>query len=107
MDIQASQSPTIKGGNLGALVGSVCAAIAIALGIAILFQAAIVSVDRLIGLGSTFWWLASVTNAIFTLWLFAWTFARSWHVEQRLQQGLDIDAPKLSILANLRSVMRK
>ena len=103
MDIQASRSSTVKRGNLSALISSVCAAIVIALGIGIVFQVAILSIDRLIGLGSTFLWLASVTNATFALWLFAWTFARSWHVERRLQQGLDIDAPKLSILANLRN----
>ena len=31
-----------------------------------------------------------------------WTFARSWHVERRLRAGLEVDEPKLSILANFR-----
>jgi hypothetical protein len=39
---------------------------------------------------------------LITLWLFAWTFARSVHVERRLAAGLEIDEPKLSILANFR-----
>jgi hypothetical protein len=34
--------------------------------------------------------------------VFAWTFARSLHVERRLAAGLEIDEPKLSILANFR-----
>jgi len=34
--------------------------------------------------------------------LFAWTFARSVHVERRLARGFEIDEPKLSILANLQ-----
>ncbi len=37
-----------------------------------------------------------------TLWLAVWTFARSWHVERRLKAGLEVDEPKLSILANFR-----
>jgi hypothetical protein len=36
------------------------------------------------------------------VWLAVWCFARSWHVERRLRQGLDVDEPKLAILANFR-----
>jgi hypothetical protein len=43
-----------------------------------------------------------IITGLITLWLFAWTFARSVHVERRLAAGLEIDEPKLSILANLR-----
>jgi len=43
-----------------------------------------------------------VINAALTLWLAVWTFARSWHVERRLRDGLEVDEPKLSILANFR-----
>ena len=46
--------------------------------------------------------VGSVITGLITLWLFAWTFARSVHVERRLAAGLEIDEPKLSILANLR-----
>jgi hypothetical protein len=44
----------------------------------------------------------SVVNAAITAWLALWTFARSWHVERRLKAGLEVDEPKLSILANFR-----
>ena len=93
-----------NGGNFTAVVTSFGAAIVMGLGFAIVAQAAIVSMDHLITLGSRFFLVASVLNAVFSLWLFAWTFARSWHVERRLRDGLDIDQPSLSILANLRSV---
>jgi hypothetical protein len=46
--------------------------------------------------------IGSVLNAAGTLWLAIWTFARSWHVERRLREGLEVDEPKLSILANFR-----
>ena len=51
-------------------------------------------------LGQTFVLVGSVITGLLTLWLFAWTFARSLHVERRLAAGLEIDEPKLSILAN-------
>jgi len=47
-------------------------------------------------------WVGGALTALGTLWLFAWTFARSVHVERRLRHGLEIDEPKLSIMANLR-----
>ena len=55
-----------------------------------------------LGLGSTFLWAGTALNAAATLWLALWTFARSWHVERRLKAGLEVDEPKLSILANFR-----
>jgi hypothetical protein len=103
MDTVAPQERRYTSGNLSAFVTSFCAAIVVGLGLAIVVQASIFSMDHLFRLGSTFFWVASAINAIFSLWLFTWTFARSWHVEQRLQQGLDIGVAKLSILANLRS----
>jgi hypothetical protein len=54
----------------------------VGVGLAIVLQAAILSIDHLIALGSTFLWVTSAINAIFSLWLFTWTFARSWHVER-------------------------
>ena len=107
MNTESHQGRRHTSGNLSAVVTSFCAAIVVGLGLAIVAQAAIVSIAHLIPLGSTFLWVASAINAVFSLWLFAWTFARSWHVERRLQQGLEIDEPKLSILAYLRSVTRK
>ena len=70
----------------------------VAAGFGIVFQAGIVSLV----LGSGFLWVGSAVNATLTLWLAMWTFARSWHVERRLKAGLEVDEPKLSILANFR-----
>jgi hypothetical protein len=47
-------------------------------------------------------WVGSAANVALTVWLAVWTFARSWHVERRLKAGLEVDEPKVSILANLR-----
>ena len=83
-------------------VTSFCAAICVAGGFGIVFQAFIVAGSAMFELGHSFVIAASLLNAAITLWLFLWCFARSWHVERRLKQGLEVDEPKLSILANLK-----
>jgi hypothetical protein len=81
---------------------SLCAAICVAGGFGIVFEAFVISVAGQFGLGHTFVLAASGVVALGTLWLAVWSFARSWHVERRLRQGLEVDEPKLSILANFR-----
>jgi hypothetical protein len=107
MNTESPQERRHTNGNLSALVTSFSAAIVVGLGLAIVAQAFIFSITHLLGLGTTFLWVAGIVNAIFSAWVFAWTFARSRHVERRLREGLEVDEPKLSILANLRSVPRK
>ena len=67
-----------------------------------IIEAFIVAGADLFELGQTFVLVGSVITGLITVWLFAWTFARSLHVERRLAAGLEIDEPKLSILANFR-----
>jgi hypothetical protein len=94
---------TKKGGNpLTIFIVSLCAAIVIAGGFAIVIEAFILAAANLFELGSTFVWAASGANALLALWFAVWTFVRSWHVERRLGAGLEVDQPKMSILGNLR-----
>ena len=103
MDTETPKEPSRHGGNVfTGFLTSFCAAIVVAGGFGIVFQAAILAATARLGLGETFLWLASAINAAVTLWLALWTFARSWHVERRLSAGLEVDEPKLSILANFR-----
>lgn len=98
-----STKDTKKGGNLLSIfIVSSCAAIVMAGGSAIILQALILAAANLFELGSTFVWVASGANALLALWFAVWTFVRSWHVERRLGAGLDVDEPKMSILANLK-----
>jgi hypothetical protein len=83
-------------------ITSLSAAIVVAGGFGIIIEAFIVAGADLFLLGQTFVLVGSIITGLITLWLFAWTFARSVHVERRLAKGLEIDEPKLSILANLR-----
>jgi len=102
MDTEVSQEPPQHGGNIfSVFITSFSAAIVVAGGFGIVLQAGILAVARL-GPGLAFLWVWSAINAALTLWLALWTFARSWHVERRLKAGLEVDEPKLSILANFR-----
>jgi hypothetical protein len=83
-------------------ITSLSSAIVVAGGFGIIVEAFIIAGADLFDLGHTFVLAGSVLTAIGTLWLFAWTFARSVHVERRLQAGLEIDEPQLSILANFK-----
>ncbi len=104
MDTEAPAQPYSPSAAtpLGVLTTSFCAAICVAGGFGIVFEAFVVSVAGQFALGHTFVQVASGGVALGTLWLAVWTFARSWHVERRLRQGLEVDEPKLSILANFR-----
>ena len=98
-----STEDTKKGGNqLTIFIVSLCAAIVMAGGFAIVIEAFILAAANLFELGSTFVWAASGANALLALWFAVWTFVRSWHVERRLRAGLEVDQPKMSILGNLR-----
>jgi hypothetical protein len=49
--------------------------------------------SQLIGLPNTAMYVLLAVVAIPVLWATAWTAGRAWHVERRLAQHLDIDAP--------------
>jgi hypothetical protein len=103
MNDEASEKPAPKGGNPFVIfIISLCAAIVMAGGFAIVVEAFIVAATNLFDLGRTFLWVASGANVLLALWFAIWTFFRSWHVERRLRSGLEVDEPKMSILANLR-----
>jgi hypothetical protein len=103
MDTEVSKQSPRHGANvLSVFITSLAAAIVVAGGFGIVFQAGVVAAAARLGLGTTFIWVGTVINAAITLWLALWTFARSWHVERRLKAGLEVDEPKLSILANFR-----
>jgi hypothetical protein len=105
MDTEAHPHKRRTGGNpVGMFITSFSAAICVAGGFGIIIEAFIVAGADLFQLGRTVIMVASVFVALLTLWLFVWCFARSLHVERRLGEGLDIDEPKLSILANFRSL---
>jgi hypothetical protein len=104
MDTEAPTQPFAPSAAspLAVFTTSLCAAICVAGGFGIVFEAFVISVAGQFGLGQIFVLGASGLVALATIWLAVWCFARSWHVERRLRHGLDVDEPKLSILANFR-----
>jgi hypothetical protein len=103
MDTEATERKSHGGEHpIAVSITSISAAIVVAGGFGIIVEAFIIAGADLFNLGETFVLVGSVLTALVTLWLFAWTFARSVHVERRLRHGLEVDEPKLSILANLR-----
>jgi hypothetical protein len=103
MDTEAPKDPRRHGSNLESIfITSLSAAIVVAGGSGIIFEAFVVATANLSGLGPMVLWVGSAANVALTVWLAVWTFARSWHVERRLKAGLEVDEPKVSILANLR-----
>jgi len=70
-----STEDTKKGGNpLTIFVVSICAAIVMAGGFAIVIEAFILAAANLFELGSTFVWVTSAANAVLSLWVFVWTY---------------------------------
>lgn len=104
MDTEAPAQPFARStaSPIAVFITSFCAAICVAGGFGIVFEAFAVSAAGQFGLGQTFVFAASGLIGVATVWLAIWCFARSWHVERRLRQGLEVDEPKLSILANFR-----
>jgi hypothetical protein len=103
MDTETPRDPSRHGGSmLGVVTTSICAAIVLAGGFGIVMEAFVLAAANYFGLGHMFVVVGTGINVAITAWLAVWTFARSWHVERRLREGLEIDEPKLSILANFR-----
>jgi hypothetical protein len=103
MDTEVPKEPARHGANIFSIfITSLSAAIVVAGGFGIIMQAFVVAAANFFSFGHMFIVVGSVINAAITAWLALWTFARSWHVERRLRAGLEVDEPKLSILANFR-----
>ena len=103
MDSEAPKEMPRRSSNVFTIfITSLSAAIVVAGGCAIVLQAAVLAAAARMGLGQSFLWAGTVINAGLSGWLALWTFSRSWHVERRLKAGLEVDEPKISILANFR-----
>lgn len=55
--------------------------------------ASVWAIAKLIGLPDIALYVCLALSALPVLWATVWVAGRSWHVERRLAQGLDIDVP--------------
>lgn len=53
---------------------------------------------KLVGLPDFAMFTIMALGALPVIWATIWTAGRAWHVEQRLQRGLDVDTPVFSLL---------
>lgn len=104
MSTEESESaiPEGRGNPFVIFVISFCAAIVMAGGFGIVFEAFIIATTNMFELGIIYIYVASGANVLLIIWLAIWTFVRSWHVERRLRSGLEVDEPDFSIASNLR-----
>jgi hypothetical protein len=51
------------------------------------------AVSKLFGLPDFALYVLLAAGALPVLWATVWTAGRAWHVEQRLEKGLDVDTP--------------
>ena len=62
------------------------------------FGATVWAFSKLFDFPETAMWLIMALSAVPVLWAAVWTAGRAWHVERRLQAGLDIDVPVFEML---------
>ena len=43
-------------------------------------------------------WVIMAISLVPVLWATIWTAGRAWHVERRLEAGLDVDAPVFKLM---------
>lgn len=54
--------------------------------------------SKLFGLPDVVMYVLLALGALPVLWAVIWTAGRAWHVEQRLEHGLDVDTPVFKML---------
>ncbi len=97
--IKPDRNPRGSSQSLGLLGCFLAAAGATLLAFCLVGAAATASVwafSKMIGLPDIIIEILMVAVAIPVVMTTVWTAGRAWHVEQRLEQGLDIDSPVFS-----------
>lgn len=85
-------------GPLGAFLAAAGAMLLALTKLGAAMAATVWAISRLIGLPDQAMWAIMALGAIPVLWATVWTAGRAWHVEQRLQAGLDVDAPVFKLM---------
>ncbi len=94
--IKPGEPPRISSQAAGAFGMLVAAAGATLLSLTMLgaaMAAIIWAVAALIGLPDVATWVLLALGALPVIWATIWTAGRAWHVERRLEEGHDVDAP--------------
>ncbi len=87
-------------------IGCVLAAIGATLSTFCLLGSAVAAatwaVAKLLDFPDVLLWTLMVVAFVPVVWATVWTAGRTWHVERRLEDGLDVDVPVFSMTHYLR-----
>jgi hypothetical protein len=94
----APRPATQATGPLGCLLAAAGATLLALTKLGAAMAATVWAASRLIGLPDEVMWVIMAAGAIPVLWATIWTAGRAWHVERRLEAGLDIDPPVFKLM---------
>lgn len=80
-------------GRFGSLIAATGATLLVLTKLGAAMAATVWATCKLIGLPDTIMYVIMALGIIPVLWATIWTAGRAWHVEQRLERGLDVDQP--------------
>jgi hypothetical protein len=85
-------------GNLGGMLAAFGAALLAATKLGAAMATTVWALAKLFGLPDMVLYVLLAAGTIPVLWAVIWTGGRAWHVEQRLEQGLDVDTPVFKLM---------
>jgi hypothetical protein len=96
-----SQSPSERHliGCFVAAAGATLLAFAFSL---VSFSGVFFAFVKLTGLPDMVLWVLLALELVPVAWITIWTAGRAWHVENRLESGLDVDDPDFALAAYFR-----
>ena len=93
----APKTATQATGPLGCFLSAAGVTMLAATKLGSAMAATVWALSKLIGLPEIAMWSIMALGTLPVLWATIWTAGRAWHVEQRLEKGLDIDTPVFSL----------
>lgn len=85
-------------GPLGGLLAAAGATLLALTKLGAAMAATVWAASRLMGLPDMLMWAIMAVGIVPVLFATIWTAGRAWHVEKRLEAGLDIDPPVFKLL---------
>jgi hypothetical protein len=85
-------------GPLGCILAATGATLLALTKLGAAMAATVWAASRLLGLPDEIMWGIMALGTIPVLWATVWTAGRAWHIERRLEAGLDVDAPVFKLM---------
>ena len=95
---RAPKGSTQATGRLGCILAAAGATLLAATKLTAAFGATAWAFSKLFGFPDSVMWVIMAISLVPVLWATIWTAGRAWHVERRLEAGLDVDAPVFKLM---------